>query len=199
MGCHFLLQGIFLTRGSNPSLLHVLYCRWNFSTEPPEAWELYATLVAQSLFVTPWTVTQKAPLSMGILQARILEWLPYPSPGELPNPGIGSRSPALWADSLLSEPPGKPKNTGVGNLSLLHGIFLTQESNRSHLHNRQILYQLSYQGSPPFKNHTPWRNLQMTWDKGFLFSEYFPHLLCSNIESISSALDSKMGILHPRK
>jgi len=51
-------------------------------------------------------------------------------------------------DSSLPEPPGKPNNTGVGSLSLLQGIFLTQESNWSLLHCRQILYQLSYQGSP---------------------------------------------------
>ena len=49
-------------------------------------------------------------------------------------------------DSLPAEPQGKPKNTGVGILSLLQGIFLTQESNRGLLHCRQILYQLSYQG-----------------------------------------------------
>ena len=49
--------------------------------------------------------------------------LPFPSPGDLPNPGIESRSPALQADSLLSEPPGKPNNTGVGSLSLLQQIF----------------------------------------------------------------------------
>ena len=51
------------------------------------------------------------------------------SPRDLPNPGIKPRSPALQADSLPSEPPGKPKNTGVGSLSLLQGIFLTQELN----------------------------------------------------------------------
>ena len=55
----------------------------------------------------------------GIFQARILEWVafpfsrdlpnpPFPSQGDLPNPGIKSRSPALQADSLLAEPPGKP-------------------------------------------------------------------------------------------
>ena len=66
---------------------------------------------------------------MGIVQARILEWVAMPrSPGCLPNPGIEARSPALQADSLLSEPPGKPKNTGVGNLLLLQGIFPTQGS-----------------------------------------------------------------------
>ena len=47
----------------------------------------------------------------GILQARILEWIAFPSPGDLPNPGIKPRSPALQADSLPAEPPGKPKNT----------------------------------------------------------------------------------------
>ena len=62
-----------------------------------------------------------------------------------------TRSPALQADSLLSEPPGKPKNTGVGSLSLLQGIFLTQEANRGLLQCRWILYQLSYQGSPFLK------------------------------------------------
>ena len=73
---------------------------------------------------------------------------PFPSPGDLPNPGIKPRFPALQADSLPAEPPGKPKNIGVGSLSLLQRIFLTQESNRGLLHCRQILYQLSYQGSP---------------------------------------------------
>ena len=49
-------------------------------------------------------------------------------PGDLPNPGTDSRSPTLKADSLLSEPPGEPKNTGVGSLSLLQGIFPTAVS-----------------------------------------------------------------------
>ena len=83
----------------------------------------------------------------GILQARILEWRilkPFPSPGDLPNPGIKPRSPALQADSLPEESPGKPKNTGVGSLSLLQGIFLIQESNWGLLPCRRILCQLSY-------------------------------------------------------
>ena len=74
--------------------------------------------------------------------------LPCPPPGDLPNPGIQPRSPALQVDSLPSEPPGKSKNTGVGSLSLLQGIFPTQESNQGLLHCRWILYQLSNQGSP---------------------------------------------------
>ena len=47
--------------------------------------------------------------------------------GDLPNPGIKPRSPALQVDSLPAEPPGKPKNTGEGNLSLFQQIFPTQE------------------------------------------------------------------------
>ena len=46
----------------------------------------------------------------GILQARILEWEAFPSSGDLPNPEIKARSPALQADSLPAEPQGKPKN-----------------------------------------------------------------------------------------
>ena len=81
----------------------------------------------------------------GILQARILEWVASPSPGDLPNPGIEPRSTKLLADSLPAEPPGKSKNTRVGSLSLLQWIFPTQELNWGLLHCRQILYQLSYQ------------------------------------------------------
>ena len=59
---------------------------------------------------------------------------------------------ALQADSLPTEPQGKPKNTGVGSLSLLQQIFPTQELNQGPLHCRRILYQLSYQGSPSYHN-----------------------------------------------
>ena len=55
---------------------------------------------------------------------------PFLSPGDLPNPGIEPRSPTLQADSLPAEPPGKPKIIGVGSLSLLQRIFLTQESSQ---------------------------------------------------------------------
>ena len=72
----------------------------------------------------------------------------FPSPGHLTNKGIEPRSPALQVDSLLSEPPGKPKNTEVGSLALFQGIFPTQELNQGLVHCRRILYPLSYQGSP---------------------------------------------------
>ena len=64
-------------------------------------------LVAQ-LFATRWTVSPPGFSVHGILQARILEWLLFLSPGDLPGPGIEPTSPELQADSLPSEPPGKP-------------------------------------------------------------------------------------------
>ena len=73
---------------------------------------------------------------------------PFSSLGDLPNPGIKPRSPALWADPLPAESQGKPKNPGVGNLALLQGIFPTQGQNPGLLHCRRILYQLSHQRSP---------------------------------------------------
>ena len=60
------------------------------------------------LLVTPWTVAHQAPLSMGSSRQEHWSGLPCPFPGELPDPGIKSRSPALLVDSLPSEPPGKP-------------------------------------------------------------------------------------------
>ena len=82
---------------------------------------------------------------MVILQARIIQWVAMPSSRDLPNSGMEPRSPALQVDILLSEPLGKTENTGMVNLSLLLGNFLTQELNQGLLHCRQILYQLSYQ------------------------------------------------------
>ena len=73
------------------------------------------------LFATPWTVAHQSPLSMGFSRQEYWSRLPFPSPGDLSNPGIKSESPALQADSLQSEPPGKPKNTGAGSLFLLQG------------------------------------------------------------------------------
>ena len=90
--------------------------------------------------VTPWTIQ-----SMEFSRPEYWSRQPFPSPGDLPNPGIKPRSPAVQADSS-AEPQGKPKNTGVGSLSLLQRIFLTQESNWALLLCRQTLYQPSYQG-----------------------------------------------------
>ena len=60
------------------------------------------------IFVTPWTVAYQAPPSMGFSRQESWSGLPFPSPGCLPDPGIKPGSPALQADALTSEPPGKP-------------------------------------------------------------------------------------------
>ena len=88
-------------------------------------------------FFCPW----------GLSREEYWSGLTCPPPGCLPNPGMESRSHALQADSLLSEPPGKPQNTEVGSLSLLQGIFSTKELNQHLLLCRWILYQPTYQGS----------------------------------------------------
>ena len=62
-------------------------------------------------FATPWTVAYQAPPSMGFPRQECWNGLPFPSPGDLPDPGIEPRSPALQADALPSEPPGKHMHT----------------------------------------------------------------------------------------
>ena len=81
--------------------------------------------------------------------SRQVYWsgLPCPPPQDLPNLGIKPRSPVLQEDSLPSKPLGKPKNTRVGSLSLLQGTFPIHERNWGLLHCKQILYQLSSEGS----------------------------------------------------
>ena len=88
----------------------------------------------------------------GILQARILEWVAFPF-------SRGSSQPRDWTQVswiaggfFTSWAQGKPKNTRVGSLSPLQWTFQTQDLNWGLLHCRQILYQLSYQGSLTCKN-----------------------------------------------
>ena len=80
---------------------------------------------------------------------------------DLPNPGIKPRSPALQADSLPAESPGKPKNTGVGSLSLLQWIFPTQELNWGLLHWQITLYEV-------LSGH----NIKQNW---YLIDIYIPY------------------------
>ena len=60
----------------------------------------------------PWTVAHQAPLSVGFFRQEYWSGLPFPSPGDLPDPGIKPRSPALQAGTLTCEPPGKPDIVG---------------------------------------------------------------------------------------
>ena len=63
------------------------------------------------LFANPWTVAYQASPSMGFSRQEYQSGLPFPSPGDLPDPGIIPGSPALQADALPSDPPGKPWKT----------------------------------------------------------------------------------------
>ena len=70
--------------------------------------------------VTPWIITLQAPLSIGLSRQEYWSGLPFASPGNLPDPGIEPGSPALQADSLPSEPLGKPKTKSGKTLLKLH-------------------------------------------------------------------------------
>ena len=65
------------------------------------------------LLATPWTAAYQAPPSMGFDRQEYWSGVPLPSPGDLPDPGIEPRSPALEADALTSEPPKVPLNSAV--------------------------------------------------------------------------------------
>ena len=71
------------------------------------------------LFVTLWTVAHQVPLTMGFSRQEYWSRLPFPSPGDLPDPGIKSGFPALQADSLSSQPPGKSPTLSLLILKLV--------------------------------------------------------------------------------
>ena len=70
------------------------------------------------LFATSWTVAYQAPPSMGFSRHEYWNGLPFPSPGDLPDPGIEPRFPTLRADASTSEPPGKPPVLSLHSLNL---------------------------------------------------------------------------------
>ena len=86
----------------------------------------------------------------GILQARTLEWVAFPFSRGSSQPRDQTQVSRIAGWFFTPEPLGKPKNTGVGSLSLFQQIFPTQESNWGLLHCRQILYQLICKGSPKY-------------------------------------------------
>ena len=108
--CHFHLQGIFLTQESNPGLPHcrqTLYRLSHQGNQRAKQKSKVKSLNHVRLFVTPWTVAYQAPPSMGFSRQEYWNGLPFPSPGDLPNPMIKSRSPHCRQTLLTSEPPGE--------------------------------------------------------------------------------------------
>ena len=132
----------------------------------PDA-DVHVGLVAQSCLTLCNSMDcRQTPLSMGFPRQEYWSGLLCPPSERLPNPLIEPRPPALQADSLPSEPPRKPKNTGADSPSIIQGNFLTQESNWGLLHCRRILYQLSH-GSIAAVVTSPliWGELVAPWDK----------------------------------
>ena len=85
------------------------FLQYDFGSGTQEYWVSEVKSLSRVwLFVTPWTVAYQASLSMGFSTQEYWSGLPFPSPGDLPNPGIEPRSPTLEADALTCEPPGKP-------------------------------------------------------------------------------------------
>ena len=87
------------------------------------------------LFVTPWTVARQAPLLMGFSRQEYWSGLPFPSPGDLPNPGIKPVSPVLAGKFFTTEPPEKPKEVYVSFINQHVSIDLQpQKSTLNGLH-----------------------------------------------------------------
>ena len=78
--------------------------------KPKKDWSEVKSLSHVQLFATPWTVAHQAPRSMGFSRQEYWSGLPFPSPGDLTDPGIEPGSPAVQADTLLSDLPGKPQS-----------------------------------------------------------------------------------------
>ena len=91
------------------------------------------------LSATPWTVAYQAPPAMGFSRQEYWSGVPFPSPGDLPDPGIKPGSPALQADALPSEPPGKPPK-GRSRALLITKIHTCRD-----LHNRNEIHMLGFQ------------------------------------------------------
>ena len=102
-------------------------------------------LIHLRLFATPWTVAYQAPQSMGFSRQEYWSGLPFPSQGELPDPGIESWSPALQADALPFEPPRKPYKGNFINM----GFAVVSDSKESSCN-------AGDSGSSPGLGRSPW-------------------------------------------
>ena len=123
VGFHFLLQGIFPTQGLNSGLPYCGHMLFLLSHQGSPllpyicnhsliyySWILNSVQLFShvQLFATPRTVAYKVPPSMAFSRQEYWGGFPFPSPGDLPDPGIELRPPVLWAYAFPSEPPGKP-------------------------------------------------------------------------------------------
>ena len=109
-------------------IFSLLFCMWKKKMKLSKVNQLilpYTMSMAECqslscvrLYATPWTVACQAPLSMRFSRQEYWSELPCTSPGDLPDPGIEPRSPALQAYSLPSEPPGKQSRKSILSMSI---------------------------------------------------------------------------------
>ena len=104
-------------KGRQATVHQVSDLHFLFFSITPTVWVHAKSLQSCPTLCNPMDyIVRQAPLSMGFSRQESWSVLPFPSPRDLPNPGIELKSPTLQADSLPFEPPGKPKNTGVDSL-----------------------------------------------------------------------------------
>ena len=124
VGCHALLQGVFPIQGWNPHLL--FYLHWQVSSLPlappgkPMLCLLLLLLLSHfshvQLFVTLWTTAPQAPLSIGFFRQEYWSGLLFPTPGDLPNPGMelaSLTSPALAGEFFTTSATWEAQKTGI--------------------------------------------------------------------------------------
>ena len=93
----------------SPELLLFSLILKHSTKQPGQCWEHACSLTRHiQLFATPWTVARQAPLSMGFSRQEYQSGLPFPPPGDLPNPGIKRMSPVLAGGFCITELPEKP-------------------------------------------------------------------------------------------
>ena len=123
MGCHFHLYRIFPTQGSNPDLPH---CR--------------QTLYRLSHLCDPVDCSPPVPLSMGFLRQEYWNRLPFPSSGDLPDPGIEFMSPALAGNFFTTEQPQKPIQTRLTWYLSMQRLSFQWDNNADLFHCEEISY-----------------------------------------------------------
>ena len=107
---------------NNPTIKWGKELNRHFSKEAMK-WSEVKLLSRAWFFATPWTVTYQSPLSMGFSRQEYWSGLPFPSPGDLADPGIEPGSPAFQADALTSELPGKPPKDYNLFFSVIPGVW----------------------------------------------------------------------------
>ena len=98
------------------------------------------------MFATPWTIAHQAPLSMEFSRQEYWNGLPFPTPKDLPGPGMEPGSPALQADSLPSKPPGKPRRRRRRKKNIYIYVYMKSKLKQG------LMLKLLYFGPPDVKS-----------------------------------------------